>query len=126
MANQYSVLAKKLPNGMGWSDLKALLAQLPENAPTVDTSGLVLHNPAPILVGATGSGKTTALKVAGIAFNPHVPPVTNSGFYYGVLDDNGQATDEAIRDAIYEMLRYWRSHETTYKPVILLRNATWH
>lgn len=127
MANQLSLL----PPSKTFADIQSALQNLPAVAPEVDlTSRLdVCRREEWIFVGATGVGKTTLLRQLGIALNPALPPVSTTSRFYGVLDDSGQHDDATLIRTMVGMLRHQRTqryHSPLYKPVILLRNATWH
>ncbi len=119
----------RLPPNITMQDVRAVVPDVPTIA-TAHRHNL-LERDAVIFVGATQSGKSTLLRELGIAQNEPLRPKASQapGIYYGVLDDSGQHTDEFIMKSINEMLRVYRAEPPgfkTYKPIVMLRNATWH
>jgi len=120
-----------LPSDKTFSDIAQIVRSFPSAAPIIDISQRVdlRVREESIFVAATGVGKTTLLRQLGIEGEPALPPVSTTARCYGVLDDNGQYSDETLCRTMVAMLRHQRTqkyHTPNYKPIIMLRNATWH
>lgn len=101
-----------LPSDVTIESVRAVAAALPEKPPLVPFAPRqqLMHREARIFVGATGSGKSTMNAEQGFVAD---------------FDDNGQSDDATVIARIVELLRKERQ-TPAFKPVILLRNATWH
>ena len=127
MTNQLTLL----PSDKTFSDILEVVRSFPSTAPIVDIAQRIdlRVREESIFVAATGAGKTTLLTQLGIVNDPALPPVSTTAHCYGVLDDNGQHSDETLCRTMVAMLRHQRTqkyHSPNYKPIIMLRNSAWH
>lgn len=121
-----------LPPNTTWEGVRAEIARLPTAAPIVDLSQRLnlKEREEFIFVGATWSGKTSLLWQLGFSERtPPLPPASTHQRVFGVYDDSGQDDDQTIIRTVTAMLKFQRTQKLwapLYKPIILLRNSTWH